>query len=104
MPQLKTPPARSRSYLDFVKTEPCCFCHRPADDPHHFAGQKGTALRASDYLTVPLCREHHDEWHNRRKLGTLNSAETMAIFWKTSALLLARWIELGNQQEGKDDW
>lgn len=55
-------PWRSRKYLDWVKSLPCCVCGRPADDPHHInrAG-KGMGTKQADCFVIPLCREHHDE-------------------------------------------
>jgi len=53
---------RSRKYLDYVKSLPCCVCQFPADDPHHeqAEGQGGIGTRPSDERTLPLCRVHHD--------------------------------------------
>ncbi|MCL1485144.1 MAG: putative HNHc nuclease [Marinobacter sp.] len=55
----------NRSYLDWVKTQPCVICQRPADDPHHIigAGLSGMGMTAPDLLAMPVCREHHNEIH-----------------------------------------
>jgi len=91
--------ARSRKYLDFVKRQPCCYCSAPADDPHHFAGSRGTSLKASDYHTVPLCRGHHTEWHSSmRKIGQLTTDETMGMFYRTATQLLISWIEMQERE------
>lgn len=54
-----------RAYLDWVKTQPCCVCQAPADDPHHIVGHgcEGQGTKTPDYWTIPLCRSHHDILH-----------------------------------------
>ncbi|WHP32821.1 DUF968 domain-containing protein [Trabulsiella odontotermitis] len=54
-----------KPYTDWVKTQPCSGCQRPADDPHHIIGHGmgGTATKAHDLFVIPLCRECHDELH-----------------------------------------
>lgn len=79
---------RSRNHLSRVRGRPCCICGAPApSDPHHFAGAAGTALKCSDYLTVPLCRKHHDEFHSKGSIAG-NKAVTMATFWRWCAMEL----------------
>lgn len=56
----------SRKYLDWVKAQPCCICDAPADDPHHIKGighMSGAGLKAPDWATMPLCRNHHNAMH-----------------------------------------
>ncbi|WP_127958051.1 DUF968 domain-containing protein [Serratia microhaemolytica] len=52
-------------YLQWVKSRPCVCCGARADDPHHIIGhgQGGMGTKAHDLLTIPLCRQHHDELH-----------------------------------------
>ena len=52
-------------YTQWVKKQPCVCCGAQADDPHHLIGhgQGGTATKAHDIFTIPLCRQHHDELH-----------------------------------------
>jgi len=64
-------------YLQWVKTQPCACCGKPADDAHHLIGwgQGGMGTKAHDILTLPLCRRHHDELHRdlqafEQKYGT----------------------------------
>ena len=81
---------RNRTYLDWVKTLPCCFCGVPADDPHHIKlkGVGGAALSAPDFTVMPLCRLHHDIVHNdlmrypqaKWMIETLNQAFAEGIF------------------------
>lgn len=52
-------------YTQWVKKQQCVCCGAQADDPHHLIGhgQGGTATKAHDMFTFPLCRQHHDELH-----------------------------------------
>ncbi|CAI1521212.1 DUF968 domain-containing protein [Serratia fonticola] len=52
-------------YLQWVKSQPCVCCGARADDPHHIIGhgQGGMGTKAHDLLTIPLCRQHHDDLH-----------------------------------------
>lgn len=60
----------SAKYLQWVKTQPCQCCNQPADDAHHLIGwgQGGTGTKAHDILTIPLCRQHHEELHRDPKV------------------------------------
>lgn len=81
---------RSEKYLDHVRSQPCCSCHRPGrSQAHHFAGSKGTAIKADDCYTVPLCPECHELAHRGR---------AQPHHWRVCAVLLARWA----QREGLD--
>lgn len=62
---------RSPQYLRWVSSLPCVMCGRAADDAHHLigiGGQGGAGTKAPDYLTMPVCREHHNEIHRRPEL------------------------------------
>lgn len=85
---------RNETHLNFVRAQPCCACSAPGpSDPHHFAGAKGTALKASDAMTVPLCRTCHDYWHRHGCWPPMNRAESMALMWRTCAMILAARIQ-----------
>jgi hypothetical protein len=58
---------RDRDHLKFVGTQPCLACGRSPSDAHHlkFAQQRALARKVSDEFTVPLCRTHHRELHQR---------------------------------------
>ncbi|KFC07059.1 putative cytoplasmic protein [Trabulsiella guamensis ATCC 49490] len=65
---MKVPKRRrwvNRHYTDWVKTQPCVVCQRPADDPHHIIGYGlgGTGTKAHDIFVIPLCRTCHNELH-----------------------------------------
>ncbi|MBI6192207.1 DUF968 domain-containing protein [Providencia rettgeri] len=53
------------SYLQWVKSQPCCVCISIAHDAHHLIGhgQGGMGTKAHDLFTIPLCRIHHSELH-----------------------------------------
>lgn len=55
----------NKSFLQWVKTQPCVCCGQPSDDPHHLIGwgQGGMGTKAHDIFSLPLCRKHHDQLH-----------------------------------------
>jgi ERF superfamily protein len=63
----KTLRLRDQDHLKFVSTQPCLVCARSPSDPHHLKFAQGRALgrKVSDEFTVPLCRTHHRELHQR---------------------------------------
>jgi hypothetical protein len=58
---------RDRQHLKFVSTQPCLVCGRTPSDPHHlkFSEARAMGRKVSDKYTVPLCRLHHRELHQR---------------------------------------
>jgi hypothetical protein len=58
---------RDREHLKFVSAQPCLACGRSPSDAHHlkFAQQRALGRKVSDEFTVPLCRTHHRELHQR---------------------------------------
>jgi hypothetical protein len=58
---------RDRNHLRFVTTQPCLACGRSPSDAHHlrFTEQRALGRKVSDEFTVPLCRLHHRELHQR---------------------------------------
>jgi hypothetical protein len=63
---------RSEEYLQFIREQACLVCGTSPCDPHHlnFKGNQsgGMGLKTSDYRTIPLCRIHHNEYHNVGKI------------------------------------
>lgn len=56
---------RSKRYLKFVRSLPCCIMgcvtwHHA--EPHH-AGPRGVGEKVDDWACIPLCRAHHEEAH-----------------------------------------
>ncbi len=58
---------RDRRHLSFVASQPCLICGRSPSDAHHikFAEPRAMGRKASDRFTVPICRLHHRELHQR---------------------------------------
>lgn len=58
---------RSKKYLKWVKSLPCCNCGAQADDPHHLIGvghMGGMGTKAPDSMVMPVCRHCHTAIHN----------------------------------------
>jgi hypothetical protein len=66
-PLVKTVRRRDKKHLRFVATQPCLVCGRLPSEAHHlrFAEPRALGRKVSDEFTVPLCRGHHRELHNR---------------------------------------
>jgi len=56
--------ARSEEYLDYIRAKSCSVsgCNDGSIAHHVLPG--GTAIKCSDFGTIPLCWEHHGELHN----------------------------------------
>lgn len=67
-------------YLAFVKRRPCLVheCKGVDVDAHHVRekGKGGIGTKPSDRRTVPLCRKHHDFYHQQ---GRANFERDFAI-------------------------
>jgi hypothetical protein len=83
---------RDRNHLRFVSTQPCLACGRSPSDAHHlrFAQQRALGRKVSDEFTVPLCRLHHRELHQRgdelswwRHLN-VNPLDTAQRLWRAT--------------------
>ena len=87
-----SPPDRREDerYLRYVRKQPCVGCGvmEGTRDPHHL-DRGGTGTKGSDRLTVPLCRECHDDLHSipeEEFWGERNP-------WKEAAYLQDGYIE-----------
>lgn len=62
----KIPRWECQAYTDWVKTQACCGCGAPGDDPHHLIGHGfgGTGTKAGDFHVMPMCRICHREFHD----------------------------------------
>lgn len=70
------PPQKSRTWLDFVRRLPCCFCRTVGNtDPHHH-GKRGVGQKVRDTLCIPLCRLCHTRYTDTGCLGELDRAAT----------------------------
>jgi hypothetical protein len=52
---------RSKSYLQFIRSQPCIICGKKSEAHHSETG--GMGIKASDLTAIPLCRFHHTQWH-----------------------------------------
>jgi len=60
--------SRSEEYKQFIREQVCLICWSNNPDPHHETTEgKGTGVKCSDYLCLPLCREHHSMRDNMGK-------------------------------------
>jgi len=57
--------SRDAQYLSWIRTLPCCMCGKNSPSEAHHSKTGGTGIKASDYTAIPLCREHHQEWHDK---------------------------------------
>ena len=57
----------SKDFINFVKQFTCSACGLSGVDAHHLdsVGMGGNRKKdlEEDYSCVPVCREHHQEWH-----------------------------------------
>lgn len=82
---------RDKAHLKFVASHPCLVCGRQPSDAHHlrFSQPRAIGMKVSDEFTVPLCRGHHRQLHQRGNEMSLWEA------WKIQPLEVARrlWAE-----------
>ncbi len=86
-------------YLDFIRNKPCCVCFNPApNDPHHLRaigmGRNRNKLSEFEHIekgVVPLCRKHHQEFHN----GGLNKfdKDNKSNLWAEAYYYLIAYME-----------
>ncbi len=91
-------PLRFPEFRKWVKGKPCLFCHRPADDPHHY-GPKGTGQTTDDTRIVPVCRECHDllhgaqvHWAKLPGVGHLSVEAIKAHIFQTQVGLITEFL------------
>lgn len=52
--------AKARAHIARVKSLPCIVCMKPGpSDAHHVICDRFGFRKASDFETIPLCKEHH---------------------------------------------
>ena len=72
----KTMRERDESYLDYIRSQPCCLCGGIDADAAHIRvgsindGKRETGMgeKPSDRWAVPLCRRHHREQHSMNEM------------------------------------
>ena len=63
-------PRVDKEYISFEHSEPCFWCGKMTDiQVHHLKelGYTGTAYKADDWLSVPLCQDCHLAYHTNGK-------------------------------------
>ena len=50
-------------YLEFIRTKSCVVCSKSTVDAHHLVAQGWRQAKRNDFTALPLCREHHQEFH-----------------------------------------
>lgn len=87
---------RSKEYLDFIRSQPCCNCgHHGPSDPHHvrFDGNAGWGMKPPDTCTVPLCNDGPEfQCHDLTQRYKQGGAE-LEFMLKTMVRLLTEYIE-----------
>lgn len=79
------------TYADVVRTFPCCVCGHFGADPHHVT-TRGASGSKSDL--VPLCRDHHREWHDKGR-ATFEAKYSVDL----AAIARRLFEKYGNEEE-----
>ena len=89
-------------YINFIRNKPCSICFNPApNDPHHLIaigmGRNRNKLTEREHIekgVVPLCRKHHQEFHNGglKKFDKDNNSN----LWADAYYWLMRYMESNN--------
>lgn len=101
--QPRSKPDRDAPYLQWVRMHPCCYCGtREGVEAHHWRKGRALASKVSDYFTVPLCEEHHREFHDRGQIGSMSPADTRERFRDAQIGMLARAVRVLRRRGGLD--
>ena len=75
------------AYLAYLRQLPCTACQKTPAEPHHLES-RGSG--GSDYTCLPLCREHHAEFHSR---GNKTASATHGMdAWREAHRLSTTWL------------
>lgn len=89
---MSTTPIRSKRYLDWVRSRPCCICGGTQDIHAHHHGRRegggGMGIKTCDLHTVPLCQTCHGQWHQQGAIRARSRDATMALLWREVAIQL----------------
>ena len=90
------PRIRCEKFLTWVRTHPCCVCDSSGPSEAHHVYTGGMGLKTHDFHTIPLCTQHHREWHDRgQETFMKNHGETVnatRITLLASALVVTEGI------------
>lgn len=84
---------RSKKYLEFVRSLPCCICGAMDTVVPHHTETGGVSMKGSDAMTIPLCYKHHDE-HDRTGKRTFYLNHATDVNYELVQTLRA-WVEKG---------
>lgn len=76
--------------LSVVRNLPCLCCLKSPADAHHVTS-RGAGGGDTETNVMPLCREHHQEWHARGSAHMVNTYGAVKAWLE----LAERWDVLG---------
>jgi hypothetical protein len=78
---------RNQEHMGLVASIGCLICRRPAQAHHvDILTPKGMGPKVSDYLTAPLCPDHHTGDDSAHGAGGERA------FWRRHGIDIARWL------------
>ena len=89
---------RSKEYLSFIRSLPCCVCGlMPGGIAHHESvlGEKGIGTKPGDEQSLPICPRDHTLYHNGDNWTRMHMPQDPA---REMLRLLTRWLI---EKEGK---
>lgn len=87
----KTKTPRDQQYLAWLRKQGCCLCAMPAEASHH--GLRGMSIKPSDYETIPLCRRHHQRYHDTGSPHTMLDGMTRDERREWFGRMAARYVD-----------
>jgi hypothetical protein len=92
-PVPKEKPWRSRAYLEYVRSQPCCSCGACVGVQASHHGPHGVSTKPGDERAVPLCATCHlGEYHQRGTLPGRSREETDALVERVAVELVLPWL------------
>jgi len=80
-------PERDTNYLQYIASLPCCVCGAMDGTViYHHVEAGGVGTKCSDYMTIPLCADHHTGDNGIHPLGRKTWAAKFGIDAKTLAV------------------
>jgi hypothetical protein len=58
-------PHRNPKYKAFIQQQKCYICRALPPSHHHHIFAEGVGTKCSDYESMPLCNDHHREFHDK---------------------------------------
>ncbi len=84
------PVVNRTDYLDYIRSLPCVICQSEPSEPNHLE-TGGVGMKGSDYVTLPMCRRHHNLYHLLGK-DTFSEEYGIDLFREVTRTLVA-WLE-----------